>query len=116
MNLDVNSLKKALCNLYNHEGAERVGFILNDGSVIEVRNAAMEPEKGFEVSGEDIIKYATKGNCLAVWHTHPGKESNLSGEDLRAVTQWSDLVHFVIGNDGVSAYRYNVEKKAVVII
>ena len=51
-------------------GSERVGFILEDGELVEVENVCPEPEEGFEVRGEDLVEYAER--AVASWHTHPG--------------------------------------------
>jgi hypothetical protein len=34
---------------------ERVGFILQDGTVVEIPNISDEPEKSFDVRGEDTV-------------------------------------------------------------
>ena len=39
---------------------ERVGFVFKSGQIIEVTNVCAEPEKGFMVSAEDLLKYEGK--------------------------------------------------------
>ena len=73
---DPNSLLPFL-----REGPERVGFILKDDSIVEVENVCHDPVNGFEVSGEDLLRY--EHEAVATWHTHPGEEftSNLTIAD-----------------------------------
>lgn len=81
---------------------ERVGFILANGELVEVENVCSEPEQGFEVSGADLVKY--EHDAIATWHTHPGKDSNLSVNDYRGFKNWPKLTHYIVGIDGVSGY------------
>lgn len=111
----LNDLKKLLKRFYAMEGKERVGFI-GDNKIFEVENRAENPLIGFYVTPQDIITYTEEKKCWATWHTHPGQDCNLSGEDSKMFLQWPDLVHFIIGNDGVKVYQYNPDKKAVLQI
>ena len=111
--LKINSIKSILSPLYAPEGRERVGFVLEGNKIVEVQNVSPEPEEGFLVSEDDIEKWIDPGGCLAVWHTHPGQSSNLSGEDYRTFMVWRNLKHFIIGNDGVRCFGYDEGKKAI---
>ena len=91
-----------LAEFYSSEGPERVGFILEDGSIVEVENVANDPVKGFDVCAEDLMVFAER--AVASWHTHPGVKANLSNEDYSAFLGWSNLEHYVIGNDGIHQY------------
>lgn len=82
---------------------ERVGFVLSDGSIVEVKNICHDPKNGFEVSGEDILKFHQ--DAVATWHTHPGAQSNLSVGDHDTYKMWPDLLHYIIGKDGISTYK-----------
>jgi proteasome lid subunit RPN8/RPN11 len=81
---------------------ERCGFILRTGEVIEVPNICPEPAHGFEMRGEDLIKYTPI--AAASWHTHPGEDSNLSSDDFFGFLNWPELAHFIIGKDGVTKF------------
>lgn len=90
-----------LLNLY--EGPlERVGFILKNDEIVEVENICEDPTQGFDVRGEDLIKYA--GDAAATWHTHPDEDSNLSAGDWHSFRNWPELDHYIIGKDGVTKY------------
>lgn len=91
-----------LSDLYRPDGPERVGFVLKDGTVVEVTNVCSEPEEGFEVSAEDLVTYSS--DAVATWHTHPGASRNLSIKDYEMFLDWSDLDHYIIGDDGVRRY------------
>lgn len=82
---------------------ERVGFVLPDSTLVEVANTADNPKNAFVVSIDDLEKYAD--TAAGTWHTHPHGSSVLSGEDYVNFRNWPDLLHFIVGVDGVSAYR-----------
>lgn len=81
---------------------ERVGFVLSDGSVVECMNICTEPERGFDVSDADLIKYCDR--AVATWHTHPDGTKLLSVGDYETFRSNDDLVHFIIAQDGVAGY------------
>lgn len=109
---DIETLKKVLKQFYAPDGPERVGFIGKKNSIIEVKNVSQKPEDGFLVAPEDTIKCIEKG-AWASWHTHPGQDSNLSGEDHKMFMNWPYMTHFIIGSDKVKAYYYDSTKKAI---
>lgn len=109
----LETLMKHLQDLYSDTGKERVGFILDNYSFIEVKNVATNPEEGFAVSGEDIKEYAIN-NAIGTWHTHPNATSNLSGEDYTNFFVWDNLFHLIIGKDGVKLYCYVTEGNCIV--
>lgn len=92
---------KSLSNRYDDE-VEHVGFILSHGKVIEVENISEEPDKSFDVSGADILKY--ENDAVGTWHTHPKADSNLSVGDMETFLMWPDLEHYIVGIDGVTKY------------
>lgn len=81
---------------------ERVGLILNDGRVIELKNVAADPAKTFSVSPADMMQY--EDEAIASWHTHPVTEADLSTEDYQAFLNWPDLLHLILGTDGLRGY------------
>lgn len=84
---------------------ERVGFVLKNGKIVEVDNVCEKPEEGFDVRGEDILKYTPQAK--ATWHTHPNADSNLSANDYETFMNWPELDHYIVGTDGVR--RFYVE-------
>ncbi|MDR3436441.1 hypothetical protein [Telmatospirillum sp.] len=89
---------------FNHltGSEERCGFILPDGSLVEVKNLAKDREKEFRMDPATVVEYEDK-----VWgsfHTHPNTTSNLSGDDFVAFTNYPSMHHVIIGTDGVSCY------------
>jgi proteasome lid subunit RPN8/RPN11 len=79
-----------------------VGFILPDDELVEVQNTSDEPEKSFDVSGDDIVRYAD--TSVATWHTHPISTSNLSVGDYETFLMWPKHRHLIIGTDGITEY------------
>lgn len=81
---------------------ERVGFILTTNQIVEVTNVCAEPQKGFMVRAEDLLKY--EGKIAATWHTHPDGVCVLSVGDYDSFKNWPEWRHFIVGTDGVSEY------------
>lgn len=94
-------LEKALLKRFSGD-VERVGFVLQTGKVVEVENICANPVEGFDVSGEDLVKYSSIAK--ATWHTHPGSDNNLSVSDYRSFLNWPKLEHYIIGTNGVRCY------------
>lgn len=82
--------------------AERVGLILRDGTNIELDNICASPNEGFEVRGADLLRYLN--DATATWHTHPDETSNLSHGDYSSFLNLPDLLHHIVGTDGVTTY------------
>ena len=82
---------------------ERCGLILVDGTAVQVDNVHPQPQRGFMMRPEVLVKH---GDELAgTWHTHPGQSATLSQEDYSGFCHWPQLIHYIVGNDGVRAYR-----------
>lgn len=79
-----------------------MGFILKTGEIVEVENICDDPENGFEIRGEDLLKYID--DVVAAWHTHPGKDSNLTVGDHQSFLNYKDWRHYIVGTDGVTCY------------
>jgi proteasome lid subunit RPN8/RPN11 len=98
--------------LYLPTGPERCGFVMPDGSLVEVENIAHEPEEGFEMSGEAILEHLE--TAIGTWHTHPGETANLSMADYRAFLNFPNWRHFIIGADGIM--EFYIEDGAVLCV
>lgn len=92
-----------LSEFYADTGPERVGFILKDGSIFEVENISPDASNGFEVADDIMVTFEKR--IVATWHTHPGKNSNLSVDDLKGFKNWPRFKHYIVGNDGVRGYH-----------
>jgi len=104
-------LKQHLSHVYSDVGPERCGVILDDGTLVEVQNVFTNPEVGFEISVDDMLRFET--SLVATFHTHPGQDSNLSNDDFVGFQSWPNLKHIVVGNDGLSVYAVTTEGKVV---
>ena len=96
---DAASLKSK----YTDKGPERVGFITKRGKMVEVANIHPEPENFFEVGLEDLEENIAKAK--AIWHTQPGRTSQLSYEDYLGFLNFPEQLHIVIGFDGYRVYK-----------
>jgi len=99
MTFDANSLLPFLSP--EPSSKERIGFVVGD-QIIEVENVCHDPINGFEVSGEDLVKYGDQ--AYATWHTHPGQSSNLTFGDHTSFLNYPHLTHYIVGTDGVTGY------------
>jgi proteasome lid subunit RPN8/RPN11 len=82
---------------------ERCGLVLANGSCPEKPNIHPQPERGFMFRAEDLLE--NENSLVGSWHTHPGQSAALSHEDYNGFSQWPHLTHYIIGTDGVRAYR-----------
>lgn len=90
---------------------ERVGFVLTSGEVVECTNISETPEESFLVSPDEAVLYAD--DATSTWHTHPGRDNNLSMMDYEMFLSWNTLTHFIVGVNGVK--QYYVENGDVLI-
>jgi proteasome lid subunit RPN8/RPN11 len=81
---------------------ERCGFILKGNRMCEVQNTHPQPEHGFEIDPEAIIRH--EDQIKATWHTHPNSDACLSEADYICFLNWPHLEHYIIGKDGVRRY------------
>ena len=91
-----------LSSLYKPDGPERIGFIIDD-KVVEVTNQHPDPNNFFEVSLEDLEQHLD--SATAIWHTQPGRTSQLSYEDYVGFLNFPEKLHIVIGLDGHRVYK-----------
>lgn len=91
-----------LIDKYDADGEERCGFLLQDGSIVEVKNMSTEPKDSYVIDVAEILKYEDR--IKATWHTHPGLTSNLSGEDYKGFLNYPEYLHYIVGEDGVSCF------------
>lgn len=106
----MSSVDNLLLDFYADNGPERIGFILEDNTVVEVANVADDPLNASMPTTDDLIFFSERS--IGTFHTHPGASSKLSADDYQAFMNWPDMKHYIIGNDGVSCYV--VKGKAVV--
>lgn len=84
-------------------GPERIGFILQDGEIVETKNVCHDPDNGFDFRGEDLHRYSD--DAYGAFHTHPDVKSTLTEEDRKSFLDYPHLKHFIIGMDGVAVYE-----------
>jgi proteasome lid subunit RPN8/RPN11 len=91
-------------NLLNYltPGPERGGIVLADGTAIELENISSD-EDGYQVDPCELLPWIEA--MVGTWHSHPNQTANLSVEDQETFLLWPDLTHYIVGDDGVRAYR-----------
>lgn len=96
----VSTLKR---KLKPTDSEERCGVVLRSGKVLQCENTHPEPAKGFRINAVELLKH--EDDLVGTWHTHPGQTAVLSEEDYFGFRQWPDLTHYIVGTNGVRAYR-----------
>ncbi|QGJ90047.1 tail protein [Mycobacterium phage Indlulamithi] len=62
---------------------EVCGFILKDGSVVEIPNASHDPERGFVMTRQHLCdRIPDPSEIQAIWHTHPKGSDRPSKGDI----------------------------------
>lgn len=86
-----------------HPTHERCGFILKNGTQIEVPNIHLDPQKHFQIADEDIEKYLP--DVAYFWHSHPSNVLNLSLSDYFCFLTYPEHRHRIYGeNDAFTEY------------
>lgn len=83
------------------DDVERCGLVLANGDTLSVQNEHPNRAGAFMISARDMLKYEPVGT----WHTHPSASAAFSQEDYLGFCNWPQLTHYIIGIDGVRAYR-----------
>lgn len=86
---------------------ERCGLVLKDGTVIDTVNKHPYRTSAFMIGVKDM--HEAGENLAGTWHTHPGQSAALSQDDYLGFSAWPNLVHYIIGTDGVRAYKSDAE-------
>ena len=86
-----------------HPILERCGFILKDGSVVEVENESATPSGTFQIS-ESVIEQTGLENIAIFWHSHPSGDVNLSLDDYFNFLQYPDHKHHIYNETGFAEY------------
>ncbi|WGH24513.1 tail protein [Acinetobacter phage EAb13] len=83
---------------------ERCGFILKDGTQVEVPNVHKEPQNFFAIDEAEIEKY--KDQIAYFWHSHPSNDINLSLDDYLSFLAYPDHRHRIYNSKDEFAEYY----------
>ncbi len=90
-------MRDTLIDLYLEGAAEeRCGFVLEDGTLVEISNVHSEPTKGFRMDPFELLQHLDDP-LVGTWHTHPDGDPNLSQEDYAGFLNWPHLKHYIVG-------------------
>lgn len=92
----LNDIKAAGVRAFPNEAC---GVIIADGKkprVIECRNRHPKPTEYFILNEEDYSHAADEGEVIAIWHTHPNKNSRPTPDDVVYCNR-SKLDWFIVG-------------------
>ncbi len=97
-----------LRQLDTNEGLpEQCGLITSKGQLLFCTNIHENPLGGYRMDPEQALAALQGHEIFATFHTHPGADCNLSQEDYAGFTLWPDLIHFIVGTDGVKRYWFD---------
>jgi proteasome lid subunit RPN8/RPN11 len=92
---------------------ELCGFIMMDGSVVEIPNAATDPTKNFRMARWHLVaRVPDPKQIFAIWHTHPNGNSTPSLNDMQAIKCGAvqyDWVYLVVTQTGVFEHQMKLE-------
>lgn len=96
---------------------ERCGLLLTDGTTVELKNIAENPETSFEMDPQEVAPYLVKETVAGTWHTHPGADPALSGADYECFAAWPELDHYIIGirEKDILVLKYVVDRGLVLV-
>lgn len=100
-----------LRRIFDQSTIEACGFVLKDGSLLQVDNVAKNPEENFQVSEEDLDLY--EAQAVATWHTHLNGTCNLSVEDYMCFLVFPQLEHYIY--DGGRLATYTVQDNLILL-
>lgn len=95
---------------------ERCGVVRPDGTIWQIANIHRNPVKGFVMEPKSFLAEIEAG-ATETWHTHPGRDPNLSEEDLTGFRAWPSLTHHIIGvRDGeICMMTFKVIEDGIVV-
>lgn len=86
---------------------EACGFIMADGSIKEIRNVAVYPEKTFEMDRRQLAEI-NPNDVVALWHSHPGGSIYPSAIDQRNMAglgeAYGNWAYLIVTKDQVAQY------------
>lgn len=77
-------MKDELLNFWN-KFTERCGYVLRDGTIIEIPNNSRNPRRSFKMDLDDLItafRNHNPRNVVGIFHTHPSNSPKPSREDI----------------------------------
>jgi proteasome lid subunit RPN8/RPN11 len=84
---------------------EVCGFILGDGSVVEIPNVATDPTKTFAMDREHLVtKVPDPKAVVALWHSHPDGRQAPSDTDLRCAQVFPGWIFIIVTSEGLYPY------------
>ena len=78
----------------NAHPLEACGFVMRDGSIIEIRNVASDPLNTFTMDLRQISREVNVRRIGAIWHSHPNGDIRPSKADLEAIRlcEWGYII------------------------
>ena len=73
-------------------------------SIVKLENISKNPNNDFELS-EENLELLNSENVYGTFHTHPGRDANLSISDYLTFKNYPRLIHYIIGKNGIKCYK-----------
>lgn len=71
--------------------------------MIKLTNVAKDPNNEFEFSETDLA-LLDEEHVIATFHTHPGRDANLSLADYMVFKNYPRLKHYICGKEGYKCF------------
>jgi proteasome lid subunit RPN8/RPN11 len=71
--------------------------------MLKLNNVSKNPEIEFEFSESDLA-LLDEDSVIATFHTHPGRDANLSLADYMVFKNYPRLKHYICGKNGCKCY------------
>lgn len=88
---------------------EVCGFIMRDGSVVEIPNSAIDPHRDFAMAKHHLVdRVPNPSDVVAIWHSHPNRNPKPSKNDIYAVkcqAVQQHWVYLIVTSDGVFEHQ-----------
>jgi len=83
---------------------EACGFVMRNGSIIDIRNVAENPYDSFTMDLWQISRQVDVSKIGAIWHTHPNGDIRPSRPDLEAIRlcEWG---YIIVSSDEIAWYE-----------
>ena len=82
---------------------ERVGLVLLDGTILELQNESPTPGLTFHVKREAVDELLPA--AVAMWHTHPQNNVNLSPADYGVFLSLPTLLQYIVTEKRVRSFK-----------
>lgn len=98
---------------------EVCGFVMLDGSIVEIPNSSIDPIRNFHMARHHLIdRVPDPSKIYAIWHSHPNGNCEPSKNDMLAVETGyikQHWVYLIVTPNGVFEHSFLKEDNGISI-